>query len=319
MYQIEKVSKLYKKKEEVIYAVNEVSFEVKQGTIFGLIGLSGAGKSTLLRCLNLLEIPDKGKVYFQNQDLTSMPSKSLRKHRQNIGMIFQHFNLFPSRTVFENVALPLKLQGLAEDEIKTKVSSVLKYVSLENRINAYPKTLSGGEAQRVAIARAIVSEPKVLLCDEPTSALDPQTTGTILQLLKDLNQKLDLTIVLITHELEVVESICDEVAVLKKGCIVDQGPVEEVFMKMQSDETKRLLQIPLRVKKAKEKITDDEKLILVNERYADFTSRSNLDNVLDLAYKNYHGEAYVSYIVKANKKDKLEEYDGPILYKEEIL
>lgn len=319
MYQIEKVSKLYKKKEEVIYAVNEVSFEVKQGTIFGLIGLSGAGKSTLLRCLNLLEIPDKGKIYFQNQDLTSMPSKSLRKHRQNIGMIFQHFNLFPSRTVFENVALPLKLQGLAEDEIKTKVSSVLKYVSLENRINAYPKTLSGGEAQRVAIARAIVSEPKVLLCDEPTSALDPQTTGTILQLLKDLNQKLDLTIVLITHELEVVESICDEVAVLKKGRIVDQGTVEEVFMKMQSDETKRLLQIPFRVKKAKEKITADEKLILVNERYADFTSRSNLDNVLDLAYKNYHGESYVSYIVKANKKDKLEEYDGPILYKEEIL
>ena len=159
MYQIEKVSKLYKKKEEVIYAVNEVSFEVKQGTIFGLIGLSGAGKSTLLRCLNLLEIPDEGKIYFQNQDLTSMSSKSLRKHRQNVGMIFQHFNLFPSRTVFENVALPLKLQGLAEDEIKTKVSSVLKYVSLENRINAYPKTLSGGEAQRVAIARAIVSEP----------------------------------------------------------------------------------------------------------------------------------------------------------------
>ncbi len=305
MYKIKNISKTFYKKDQAIEAVNNVSFEVEKGEIYGLIGLSGAGKSTLLRCLNFLEKPDSGEIYFENEALGSFSEEALRKKRQEIAMIFQGFNLFPSRTVFENVAMPLQLQNMDVKTKVEKVEKVLNYVGLSHRKNAYPKTLSGGEAQRVAIARALVSEPKVLLCDEPTSALDPQTTATILDLLKDLNRKLDLSIVLITHEMEVVEAICDKVAVLKEGRIVEKGKIEDVLLRMNDAETQKLLQIPWRIQAAKKKQKEDHKLLLVNERYADFIERKILNQVLDLKLKDYHTEQYVSYLLQIPEK-KLE-------------
>src|SRR5690606_257065 len=199
------------------------------GKIFGVIGSSGAGKSTLIRCVNLLETPTSGEVWVDGKNLMGLSSQELAKERKQIGTIFQHFNLLSSRTVSENIALALELDGVAKGKIKERVNELLDLVDLKDKANEYPANLSGGQKQRVAIARTLANNPKVLLCDEATSALDPATTDSILTLLKDINKRLEITILLITHEMEVVKSICDEVAVISEGILIEQGTVSEIF------------------------------------------------------------------------------------------
>lgn len=224
-----------------VTALRGVNLHVAKGEIFGIIGESGAGKSTLVRCMNMLERPTKGTVVVDGEDLTQMNDARLRQARKDISMIFQHFNLLSSRTVFDNVAFPLELVGKKKDEIEAKVMPLLELVGLADKRNQYPSQLSGGQKQRVGIARALASDPKVLLCDEATSALDPQTTKAILKLLKDINAKLHLTIVLITHEMNVIKEICDRVAVIAGGNIAEEGSVVEVFMNPQADITREFI------------------------------------------------------------------------------
>lgn len=236
MIELRNVTKTFNLEKTTIVAVDDLSLQIQDGEIFGVIGESGAGKSTLVRCINLLERPSHGSVLHQNIDLMTLSEKEVLKIRKKIGMIFQQFNLFTSRTVFENVAYPLK--GQSKDAIKTKVDGLLKLVGIEDKINAYPSQLSGGQKQRVAIARALANDPDVLLCDEATSALDPQTTLQILNLLKDLNKKLGITIILITHEMSVIKSVCQRVAVLNNGKLVEVGPVAEIFFAPKHQVTK---------------------------------------------------------------------------------
>lgn len=235
---LQEVAKTFGAGEGRVEAVKNVSLQINQGEIFGIIGFSGAGKSTLVRCINLLERPTDGKVIVGGTELTVLDEKQLRTVRKKIGMIFQHFNLFRSRTVFQNVAYPLWGSGLSKKEVEEKVSSLLELVDLSDKKLAYPSQLSGGQKQRVAIARALANDPDVLLCDEATSALDPQTTGSILKLLRMLNEKLSITIVIITHEMSVVKEICRRVAVMDKGEIIEQGDVFSIFSSPQAEVTK---------------------------------------------------------------------------------
>ena len=230
MIELRHISKDFGTGEHAVHAVQDVSLTVETGEIFGIIGFTGAGKSTLVRCINLLERPTSGEVLLDGQELTALPPKQLRQTRKKIGMIFQHFNLMPSRTVAGNVAYPLRGSGLSREQIAAKVQSLLELVGIGNKADAFPSQLSGGQKQRVAIARALANDPSVLLCDEATSALDPQTTKAILHLLRDLNAKLGLTIVLITHEMAVVREICHRVAVMEHGRVAEQGEVFNVFV-----------------------------------------------------------------------------------------
>lgn len=238
MIELVNVEKTYYSKAGDIHALKTTNLNIKTGEVFGIIGLSGAGKSTLVRCINMLERPTAGSVYVDGAELTAMNDAQLRKARQSIGMIFQHFNLLTSRTVYDNIAFPLEIQGLNKVEIEKKVRPLLELVQLEERASYYPSQLSGGQKQRVGIARALASDPKVLLCDEATSALDPQTTKSILDLLKDINKKMNLTIVMITHQMEVVKAICDRVAVIENGEIIEEGPMIDVFTNPQHPTTK---------------------------------------------------------------------------------
>lgn len=224
-----------------VKALNEVSLEIEQGDIFGIIGYSGAGKSTLIRCINGLENPTSGTVEVMGQEISSLSEKELMSVRKNIGMIFQHFNLLSSKTVFENIAFPLKYTKLSKDEKEKRVKELLQLVGLEDKLKAYPSQLSGGQKQRVAIARALATNPKILLCDEATSALDPQTTRSILELLKEINQELGITIVLITHQMEVIKEICTKVAVMERGNILETGTLVEVFGRPKSHITKEFV------------------------------------------------------------------------------
>ncbi|WP_365363211.1 methionine ABC transporter ATP-binding protein [uncultured Phascolarctobacterium sp.] len=238
MIDLRNVEKTYFSTAGDIHALQKTNLHINAGEIFGIIGLSGAGKSTLIRCINMLEVPTGGQVFVDGQELTAMNNQQLRKARQNIGMIFQHFNLLASRTVYDNVAFPLEIQGLPQDEIKKRVQPLLELVQLQDRGDYYPSQLSGGQKQRVGIARALASDPKVLLCDEATSALDPQTTKSILDLLKDINKRLNLTIVMITHQMEVVKEVCDRVAVIENGVIIEEGSMVDVFTDPQQPTTK---------------------------------------------------------------------------------
>lgn len=229
MIALEGVTKTFDLPDQTVHAVRDVTLTVGQGEIFGIIGFSGAGKSTLVRCINLLERPTSGKVLIDGVDLTALSPKELRKTRKKIGMIFQQFNLFASRTVFGNIAYPLKHGGRTKEEIAKRVRELLRLVDLSDKENAYPSQLSGGQKQRVAIARALACNPSILLCDEATSALDPQTTLSILKLLKKLNTQLGITIVVVTHEMQVIKEICDKVAVMEQGAVVEQGDVFSVF------------------------------------------------------------------------------------------
>ena len=229
MIKLNNITKIFTLPDKKLTALDNVSLHVPKGQICGVIGASGAGKSTLIRCVNLLERPTHGAVVIDDVDLTQLSDAELVKTRRQIGMIFQHFNLLTSRTVFENVALPLELENKSKAEIQEKTTALLALVGLSDKHNVYPANLSGGQKQRVAIARALASDPKVLLCDEATSALDPATTQSILKLLKEINRTLGITILLITHEMEVVKRICDQVAVIDKGCLIEQGTVSEIF------------------------------------------------------------------------------------------
>lgn len=229
MIKLNNITKVFQQGTRTISALNDVSLHVPAGQIYGVIGASGAGKSTLIRCVNLLERPTSGSVLVDGKELTALSEKALTEARREIGMIFQHFNLMNSRTVFGNVALPLELGNSSRAEIKTRVNELLELVGLADKQDAWPANLSGGQKQRVAIARALASNPKVLLCDEATSALDPATTRSILTLLKDINRRLGLTILLITHEMDVVKRICDQVAVISQGQLIEKDTVSEVF------------------------------------------------------------------------------------------
>ncbi len=241
MIKIKHLKKSYPTKNGTKIALNDISLNVDTGTIFGVIGHSGAGKSTLIRCLNLLEKPDSGEVIIDGTDITKLSAKALMLERRKMGMIFQHFNLLSSQTVFDNIAFPLRLEKMSASAIQKRVEALLELVDIADHRNKYPSELSGGQKQRVGIARALANNPKVLLCDEATSALDPQTTQSILELLVDINQKLNLTIVLITHEMEVIRSICHRVAVIHDSQIIEEGPVEEVFLHPASDITKEFI------------------------------------------------------------------------------
>jgi D-methionine transport system ATP-binding protein len=241
MITFEKVSKKFRSKDKEITAVNEVSLSVNKGEIFGVIGFSGAGKSTLLRLVNLLERPSTGKVMVNGREISSLSQKELRKQRQQIGMIFQNFNLFNSRTVFGNVAYPLKLAGAPKEVINQKVNDLLKFVGLADKANHFPEQLSGGQKQRVGIARALATSPDILICDEATSALDPETTGEILNLLKKVNAEYNVTILLITHEMQVIRKICDRVAVMENGSVIEEGTVFDLFTDPQTRTTQNFI------------------------------------------------------------------------------
>ena len=224
-----------------VHAVRDASLEIGDGEIFGIIGYSGAGKSTLVRCINLLERPDSGRVIVNGTELTAVDEKTLRKERQKIGMIFQHFNLMKTRTIGANVAFPLKGSGLSKAQKDKKVKELLELVGISEKINAYPSELSGGQKQRAAIARALANDPSILLCDEATSALDPRATKAILDLLKDLNTKLGLTVVIISHEMAVVKDLCHRIAVMEDGNIVETGDVFSIFADPKSKAAKRFI------------------------------------------------------------------------------
>ena len=242
MISIQNLKKVFTLDKSPITAVDSLSLEIKEGEIFGVIGYSGAGKSTLVRLLNRLEEPSDGSVIIDGKEMTKLKGKNLRQARQEIGMIFQHFNLLWSRTTEENIAFPLEIAGVPKTEQKKKVQELIDLVGLTGREKAYPSQLSGGQKQRVGIARALANDPKVLLCDEATSALDPETTNSILDLLVDINKKLGLTIILITHEMHVIRKICDRVAVMEKGKIVETGNVLDVFSNPEQPVTKKFVE-----------------------------------------------------------------------------
>ncbi|KQM43896.1 methionine ABC transporter ATP-binding protein [Chryseobacterium sp. Leaf201] len=241
MIEIKNISKTFYQKKQPFKALDEVSLSVEQGDIVGIIGFSGAGKSTLIRTVNLLERPDAGKIIINGTDFTSLKAGPLARERKKIGMIFQHFNLLSSRTVFENIALPLELDHVAKTEIRKKVNELLKIVGLEDKAGDYPRSLSGGQKQRVAIARALANDPYLLLCDEATSALDPATTQSILQLLRDINRRSGITILLITHEMEVIKAICNHVAVIDKGKLIAKGTLNEIISNKEHPVINQLL------------------------------------------------------------------------------
>ena len=238
---IQDVSKTFETKDGSVQALKHVSLSIETGDIYGIIGMSGAGKSTLVRCMNFLEVPSEGKVLIDGKSLSEFSPKELRKEREKIGMIFQHFNLLMQKNVLENVCFPLYIQGKKKAEARAKALELLEIVGLADRAKAYPAQLSGGQKQRVAIASALASDPQILLCDEATSALDPQPTSYILELLQDINQKFGITIVIITHQMSVVREICTHVAIMKDGEVKEQGLVEEIFSHPKSQVAKELI------------------------------------------------------------------------------
>ncbi len=241
MIRLKQIYKTYVSGNKTVVALDEINLHVCAGDVFGIIGRSGAGKSTLIRMLNLLERPSKGEVWLQDQNLCILSDKQLRQERQKIGMVFQHFNLLQMRTVLDNVCFPLRLAGLNRAAQRERALEVLDVVGLSDQADKYPRQLSGGQQQRVGIARALANKPQLLLCDEATSALDPETTQSILRLLAQINQRLGITIVLITHSMDVIRSICDRVAVIEAGKLVEVGPVKEVFLQPQHVVTQSLL------------------------------------------------------------------------------
>lgn len=241
MIKIEHLDKTFNGKTQTVYALKDINLDIQKGDIFGIIGMSGAGKSTLIRCMNFLERPTSGSVKIDGKDLASMSDKELRKTRQEVAMIFQHFNLLQQRNVRGNIAFSMEIAGMKKSDIEKRIDELLEIVDLKDRAKMYPAQLSGGQKQRVAIARALATNPKIILCDEATSALDPATTQSILKLLKEINQKYGITIVIITHEMSVVESICSHVAIIDSGEVAEIGTVEKVFTQPESKVAKRII------------------------------------------------------------------------------
>ena len=307
MIRFEHMTKDFINNNKNFSAVKDVSLEIKDGEIFGIIGFSGAGKSTLIRCINLLEKPTNGKVYFKGTDLTEVSEKELRKCRQNIGMIFQQFNLLSQRNVIENVIYPLEISGVKKSEAVKRATELLEIVGLSDKQKAYPVQLSGGQKQRVAIARALATNPELLLCDEATSALDPITTKSILALLQEINKKMGVTIILITHEMKVVEQICDRVAVMNKGVIEEVGEVKEVFLNPKSDTAKKLI------------LPESEELLKERTLRIAFDGQSSFEpiiaslviecnaliNILGAKTENIGGKAYGQMLIELPEDEKL--------------
>ena len=240
---IRNLCKVYSSPIGSVNAINNVSLDIHKGDIYGIIGMSGAGKSTLIRCINALDVPSSGEIYLDDVNIHTMNQNELRKARKRMAMIFQSFNLLMQSTVHKNIRYPMDISGVPKDKANKRVAELLKIVGLESKANVYPSQLSGGQRQRVAIARALASDPEVLLCDEATSALDPMTTQSILDLLKDINKRLGITIVIITHEMAVIRQICNKVAILDNGNLVEQGSVDSVFMNTKSNAGRRLFGI----------------------------------------------------------------------------
>lgn len=289
MIEIKNISKTFHQKKQSFKALDNISLNVEQGDIVGIIGFSGAGKSTLIRTVNLLEKPDNGEIIINGKDFTKLNSRQLANERKKIGMIFQHFNLLSSRTVFENIALPLELDRVSKPEIHQKVNELLKIVGLEDKANDYPKSLSGGQKQRVAIARALANDPYLLLCDEATSALDPATTQSILQLLRDINQKLGITILLITHEMEVIKTVCNHVAVIDKGKLLTKGSLSEIVSNNENPIIKQFLKsgamtIPQELNKKLQKEPQDGLFPLVE---VELNEQISVEELLSIVYDKY--------------------------------
>ncbi|PQA97864.1 DL-methionine transporter ATP-binding subunit [Chryseobacterium shigense] len=289
MIEIKNISKTFHQKKQSFKALDQVSLSVEKGDIVGIIGFSGAGKSTLIRTVNLLERPDEGQIIINGRDFTQLSSKQLAGERKKIGMIFQHFNLLSSRTVFDNVALSLELDHVSKDEINRKVNELLKIVGLEEKANDYPKSLSGGQKQRVAIARALANDPYLLLCDEATSALDPATTQSILQLLRDINQRLGITILLITHEMEVIKAVCNHVAVIDKGKLLAKGTLSEIISDKENPVIRQfinsdIMTIPQELNKRLQKEPQDGLFPLVE---IELNEHISVEKLLSTLYDQY--------------------------------
>ncbi|WP_122647026.1 methionine ABC transporter ATP-binding protein [Enterococcus mediterraneensis] len=279
-----------------IQAVKKVDLTIERGDIYGIVGYSGAGKSTLVRVINLLQRPTEGNVLIDGTDFTNLTAKQLRDKRKKIGMIFQHFNLMKSRTIFDNVDFPLRYSGKSKQERHQKVTELLELVGLSDKKDAYPNQLSGGQKQRVAIARALANDPEILLCDEATSALDPKTTFQILALLKEVNQRLGLTIVLITHEMQVVKEICNKVAVMESGQIIEQGSSVQIFSQPRNELTKEFIRTATHIDQALE-------TILTNPKFADLKSNEwlvELSYVGDQTSEPLIAQLYSRYQVTTN-------------------
>lgn len=317
MIRFDNVSKKFNTKSGEVVAANHVNLQIEDGEIFGIIGFSGAGKSTLVRHINLLEYPTEGSIYIDDVDITKVNNKELRRYRQKIGMIFQQFNLLEQRNVTGNIMYPLEIAGVKKTEAKKRVEELLHIVGMEDKAAAYPSQLSGGQKQRVAIARALATNPDVLLCDEATSALDPITTRSILELLKDINKKLNVTIVVITHEMKVVEQICDRVAVMSAGNIEEIGTVREVFMNPKS-ETARKLIIPEETNLVSH--TDRDVLRIVFDGQSAFEpivssltiECQTMVNILGANTENIGGKAYGQMLIELpsdpDKVQKIKDY-----------
>ncbi|WP_315057284.1 ATP-binding cassette domain-containing protein [Chryseobacterium indoltheticum] len=289
MIEIKNISKTFHQKKQAFKALNNINLSIEKGDIVGIIGFSGAGKSTLIRTVNLLERPDEGHIIINGKDFTQLNSKQLAHERKKIGMIFQHFNLLSSRTVFENIALPLELDSDNKDKIREKVNELLQIVGLEDKAHDYPKSLSGGQKQRVAIARALANDPYLLLCDEATSALDPATTQSILQLLRDINHRLGITILLITHEMEVIKAVCNHVAVIDKGQLVSKGTLSEIISNKENLIIKQFLNsgvmtIPQELNKKLQKEPKDGLFPLVE---IELNESISVEKLLSVIYDQY--------------------------------
>lgn len=248
MIEFKNISKHYQLKGQTLRALDQINLQIPDGSIFGIIGYSGAGKSTLIRLINLLERPNEGQVIIHGKDFTALSASELRQERTNIGMIFQHFNLLQTKTVAQNIEMPLKLLGKAKAEREKRLEELLDFIDLKHKRDAYPDELSGGQKQRVGIARALANHPKILLCDEATSALDPQTTKSVLELLKKINQEQGITIVMVTHEMDVIETVCDYVAVMEYGKVIETGSTLDIFSRPQHSTTKSFIQTVLQQK-----------------------------------------------------------------------
>ncbi len=304
------VCKTFTTADGEVTAVNDLNLTINRGDIFGIIGLSGAGKSTLVRCLNLLERPTQGQVLVDGKDLTTLNDKQLRESRRKIGMIFQHFNLLMQRTVLDNVCFPMELVGIKKKEARKKALELLDTVGLADKAKAYPAQLSGGQKQRVAIARVLAADPEILLCDEATSALDPQTTKAILSLLKEINEKLGITIVVITHEMAVVQAICNRVGVLEKGVLVEQGDMEQLFRNPQTSAAKNLIYNGTAYK---ESITAGRKVRITfegNSSFEPILGNIILEcktpvNILYANTQNVHGKAVGQMILQLPEEQEL--------------
>lgn len=330
MIRLQNISKVFYTDSGPVEALKDINLSIKKGEIFGIIGLSGAGKSTLVRCINFLEKPTEGNVILDGRDLGGLTRKELLKARQSIGMIFQGFNLLSQRNALRNICFPLEIAGVSKSDAKARAYELLDIVGLSDKAKAYPSQLSGGQMQRVAIARALATNPKVLLCDEATSALDPNTTQSILELLKDINRKFGVTIVVITHEMKVIEQICNRVAVIDRSRIVEQGDVREVFMRPKSDIAKQLI---LPKSEAVEFLTSRRCLRIVfdgNSSFEPIISNMTLEchavvNILFADTKNIDGKAFGQMVLQLPDDDtaieRIKAYleSKNILYKEEYL